>query len=95
MGVGVHASVTVTNESLQDSVIKREMRMHNKKKCRMGPLKMKNWWQSRKKLCTGKIRKSHLLVLLTFKIKTFVVYVETYWMLPVYSVAVQHFSALP
>lgn len=36
MGVGVHASVTVTNESLQDGVIKREIRMYDKKDAEKG-----------------------------------------------------------
>lgn len=31
MGVGVHASVTVTNESLRDCVIKREISMYDRK----------------------------------------------------------------
>lgn len=37
MGVGVHASVTVTNESLGDGVIKREISMYDRKDGEKGP----------------------------------------------------------
>lgn len=60
-------------------------------------LKMKNRQQSRKKLYTGKIRKSRSLIFLFFKIKIFIVCTETHQMLPrtIYSYVVLHFDVLP
>lgn len=65
MGVGVHASVTVTNESLSDRVIKREIRMYDRKDAERD-FKIKNWQRSRAKSYTGNIRGSDSLILLIF-----------------------------
>lgn len=56
MGVGVHASVTVTNESLGDGVIKRGISMYDRKDGEKGLENEKTGSSLGKKLYTGKIR---------------------------------------